>query len=65
MMNKLRKIKWNHYINYVVIGIFTAIFGGMALGGMHFSSSMLFLFEKVAISIILAVSLSIVVGFLG
>lgn len=65
MMNKLRKIKWNHYINYVVIGLFTAIFGGMALGGMHFSSSMLFLLEKVAISIILAVSLSIVVGFLG
>ena len=65
MMNKLRKIKWNHYINYIVIGLFTAIFGGMALGGMHFSSSMLFLLEKVAISIILAVSLSIVVGFLG
>ena len=65
MMNKLRKIKWNHYINYVVIGLFTAIFGGMALGGMHFSSSMLFLLEKVAISIILSVSLSIVVGFLG
>ena len=65
MMNKLRKIKWNHYINYMVIGLFTAIFGGMALGGMHFSSSMLFLLEKIAISIILAVSLSIVVGFLG
>lgn len=65
MMDKLRKIKWNHYINYVVIGLFTAIFGGMALGGMHFSSSMLFLLEKIAISIILAVSLSIVVGFLG
>lgn len=65
MMDKLRKIKWNHYINYIVIGLFTVIFGGMALGGMHFSSSMLFLFEKVAISIILAVSLSIVVGFLG
>lgn len=65
MMDKLRKIKWNHYINYIVIGLFTVIFGGMALGGMHLSSSMLFLFEKVAISIILAVSLSIVVGFLG
>ena len=65
MMNKLRKIRWNHYINYVVVGLFTIIFGGMALGGAHFNSSMLFLFEKVAISIILAVSLSIVVGFLG
>lgn len=65
MMDKLRKIKWNHYINYIVIGLFTVIFGGMALGGMHLSSSLLFLLEKVAISIILAVSLSIVVGFLG
>lgn len=65
MMKKLSKIKWNHYINYVVIALFTAIFGGMALGGMHFNSSVLFLFEKIAISIILAVSLSIVVGFLG
>ncbi len=65
MRNKLRKIKWNHYINYVVIGLFTIIFGAFALGGMHFNSSMLFLFEKIAISIILAVSLSIVVGFLG
>ena len=65
MMNKLRNVKWNHYINYIVIGLFTAIFGVMALGGMHFSSSLLFLLEKIAISVILAVSLSIVVGFLG
>lgn len=65
MMEKLRKLKWNHYINYVVIGLFTAIFGTMAFTGMHLGSSMLFLFEKIAISIILAVSLSIVVGFLG
>ena len=65
MMDKLRKLRWNHYINYVVIGLFTAIFGTMALAGAHFSSSLLFLLEKIAISIILAVSLSIVVGFLG
>lgn len=65
MMNALKKIRWNHYINYVIIGIFTLVFGIIALAGGHFSSSMLFLFEKVAISIILAVSLSLVVGFLG
>ncbi len=64
-MTKLSKIKWNHYINYIVIGILTAVLGGMTLGGMHFNSSLLFLLEKIAISIILAVSLSIVVGFLG
>ena len=65
MKNIFRKISWHHYINYVVIGIFTMIFGVVALAGGHFSSSTLFLLEKIAISIILAVSLSLVVGFLG
>ncbi len=64
-MTKLSKIKWNHYLNYMVIGLLTVVFGALALGGMHFNSSLLFLFEKIGISIILAVSLSIVVGFLG
>lgn len=65
MMKSLRNFKWNHYINYIVIGILTAVLGGMTLGGYRFDSSLLFLLEKVAISIILAVSLSLVVGFLG
>lgn len=65
MMNMLKKIRWNHYINYIVIGIFTLVFGIMALCGMRLNSSLLFLFEKIAISVILAVSLSLVVGFLG
>ena len=65
MMNALKKIRWNHYINYIVIGIFTLVFGIIALTGGRLSSSMLFLFEKIAISVILAVSLSLVVGFLG
>lgn len=65
MINAIKKIKWNHYINYAVIGLFTLVFSIIALTGGHLSSSMLFLFEKIAISIILAVSLSLVVGFLG
>ncbi|MBR4960175.1 MAG: branched-chain amino acid ABC transporter permease [Clostridia bacterium] len=65
MMNKLKKVRWNHYINYIVIGIITLVFGIMALCGMRLNSSLLFLFEKIAISVILAVSLSLVVGFLG
>ncbi len=65
MMDKLKKIRWNHYINYIVIGIFTLVFAVTALTGGHLSSSMLFLFEKIAISVILALSLSLVVGFLG
>jgi len=61
----MKNIRWNHYINYIIIGIFTLVFGIIALAGGHLNNSMLFLFEKIAISIILAVSLSLVVGFLG
>lgn len=60
----IKKIKWNHYLNYIVIGIFTIVLTVMTLGS-SLNSSLLFLLEKVAISIILAVSLSLVVGFLG
>ncbi len=61
----LKKIKYNHYINYTVIGLFTIIFGLMSIVGGNLDGSLLFLLEKIAISIILAVSLSLVVGFLG
>lgn len=64
-MKKLLRLKWSHYINYIVIGIITAVLGIISVSGGHFNSSMLFLLEKIAISIILAVSLSLVVGFLG
>lgn len=60
-----KKIKFSHYINYIVIGLITAVLGIITLAGGKFDSSTLFLLEKVAISIILAVSLSLVVGFLG
>jgi len=62
---RLGKIKVNHYINYVVIGLLTIVLGAMSVSGASFDSSMLFLLEKVAISMILAISLSLVVGFLG
>lgn len=61
----LKKLKLKHYINYIVIGILTAVFGIMSLSGARMDNSLLFLLEKIAISIILAVSLSLVVGFLG
>ncbi|MBQ8187543.1 MAG: branched-chain amino acid ABC transporter permease, partial [Clostridia bacterium] len=61
----MKNIRWNHYINYIVIGLFTLVFGVMSLAGFRLDSSLLFLLEKIAISIILAVSLSLVVGFLG
>ncbi len=62
---KIGKIKVNHYINYAVIGLFTLIMGTVTLTGGRLDNSLLFLMEKMAISIILAVSLSLVVGFLG
>lgn len=64
-MKTIRNFKWNHYINYIVIGLLTVVLGAMTLGGYRFDSSLLFLLEKIAISVILAVSLSLVVGFLG
>ena len=62
---RIGKIKVNHYINYFVIGLLTVVLGGISAAGGQFDSSLLFLLEKVAISIVLAVSLSLVVGFLG
>lgn len=62
---RLGKLKLNHYINYMVIGVLTLVLGLMTLLGRRFDNSLLFLLEKMAISIILAVSLSLVVGFLG
>ena len=62
---RIGKIKLNHYINYVVIGLLTVVLGSITLAGGRLDNSLLFLMEKMAISIILAVSLSLVVGFLG
>ena len=62
---RLGKFRIDHYINYIVIGLLTLVLGIMTLTGNRFDNSLLFLLEKVAISIILAVSLSLVVGFLG
>lgn len=62
---RFTKFRMGHYINYIVIGLMTIILGAISLAGGHFDSSLLFLLEKIAISIILAVSLSLVVGFLG
>lgn len=64
MMTNLKNIKWKHYINYLVIAIATILFAVLSSLG-FLKSSDLYLLEKIAIAIILAVSLSMVVGFLG
>lgn len=63
-MKKLSAIKWKHYVNYIIISIVTVILGTMSVSG-SIPSSTIYLLEKIAISIILAVSLNFVVGFLG
>lgn len=60
-----KNIKLSHYLNYVVIGAITIWLGSSTFSGGYYDSSFLYLMEKMAISIILAVSLSLVVGFLG
>lgn len=61
---KLKKVKWKYTLNYAIIAIFAIIFSAMSLAG-NLDQSVVYLLEKICISIILAVSLSLVVGFLG
>lgn len=64
-MNYIKRLKLGNYANYAVIAIITVYFAAVTLSGGRVDSSTLYLLEKMAISIILAVSLSMVVGFLG
>ena len=58
------KIKWKHYTNYIVIAALTLLFTILSFSGM-LTPSNIYLLEKIAIAVMLAVSLSVVVGFLG
>ena len=64
MMGKIKNIKWKHYISYIVIAFVAILFAVLSFSG-SLKSSDIYLLEKIAISIILTVSLSLVVGFLG
>ena len=61
---KLKSVKWKNYINYIGVALFTLIFMIVSLSG-GLKQSTANLLEQIAISIVLAVSLSLVVGFLG
>ena len=63
-MSKLQSIKWKHYVNYILVGAAAILFSAMSFAG-GLNPSMLVLLEKITIAVILAVSLSMVVGFLG
>lgn len=64
MAKTKKNIKWKHYINYIAIAIVTIVFAVMSMTN-SLSSSTIYLLEKIAIAILLSVSLSVVVGFLG
>ena len=59
---RLIHIKWKHYAAYIAVALVMLIFGVISKG---LPASICYLLEKTAIAMILAVSLSLVVGFLG
>ncbi len=64
--NKMSKIKYSDYLVYILISLFLVIclFAGDELAKPQ-NRTWIVLFEKTAIAILLSVSLSFVVGFLG
>ena len=64
LLAKLKSIKWKHYINYIGVGTAMLIFTILTLVGDPKRSTTTLL-ENITLNIILAVSLSLVVGFLG
>ncbi len=63
-MAKSSVLNFKHSFSYIAIAIVTVAFGSVSLFG-TLPSSIIYLLEKIAIAIMLAVSLSMVVGFLG
>ena len=60
----MKKFKFRNYINYTVIAILGIVFTVLTFSS-GLDQSTLYMLEKMCISIVLAVSLSLVVGFLG
>lgn len=63
-MKSLKQFAFKKYLNYLIIGGVLLLFTVLTLVG-GVSTSNLYLLEKMSIAIILAVSLGMVVGFLG
>ncbi len=69
---KLKKIKWSRYISYVIIGILAiaCLIMSFTFKGIDYKTKLTIIryipmLKSIAINMLLAVSLSIVVGFLG
>ena len=63
-VEKIKKVKWKRYVNYIVVSLALVFFGTLSLTG-SLKQSALYLLEKIGIAILLSVSLGLVVGFLG
>lgn len=63
-MTKLKNVKWQRYVVYALLVIATCYFGFFGLQR-DLNRSATILLEKAAVAMILAVSLNLVVGFLG
>ena len=63
-MSKLKNIKWKQYVLYLILVAVTCYYGffGLQKDLNRLTTIML---EKAAVAMILAVSLNLVVGFLG
>lgn len=64
MAKSRKQFNWKQYSNYIVIAVLTVILSILSFAGM-LESSTIYLLEKIIIAVMLAVSLSVVVGFLG
>lgn len=60
----LQNIKWKHYAGFIGVTVLLVTFAILSFAG-AVEISTLYLLEKIAIAMILAVSLNLVVGFLG
>ncbi len=64
-MEFLKNIKWKQYVNYFVISVLAIIFTAMTITDSFSSPLVVIMLEKILIAVLLSVSLSMVVGFLG
>ena len=64
MKRPAKNFQWKHFANYIVISVLLIFFAVSSMTG-NLRSSGQYLLEKIGYSMILAVSLSMLVGFLG
>ena len=60
-----KKFKWTRYVNYAVVALLGIVFAFMSFADLFPSPLVIIQLEKIVIAVLLAASLSVVVGFLG